>query len=62
MNASPREVVIPSSMEFFTPLVPLLLEKNPRLAQDVINCLNVIDRSRNLLWRQVFGERGTYGQ
>lgn len=50
------EVVIPSSMEFFTPLVPRLLEKNPRLAQDVINCLNVIDRSRNLLWRQVLGD------
>lgn len=62
MDANAREVVIPSSMRFYTALVPHLLARNPRLAQDVIACLNVIDRSRNQLWNQILGPKGTYGQ
>lgn len=55
--------VIPSSMVFYTPLPALLVAKNPRLAQDVINALNRIDRDgRNYYFRQVIGdERVAYG-
>lgn len=51
------EVVIPSSMQFYTPLVPRLVRLNPSLAQQVVNALNYIDRDRrNYLFRQVLGD------
>lgn len=49
-------VVVPSSMRFYTPLVPTLMAKNPDLAKQVIHLLNQVDRSRNTLFRQVIGD------
>lgn len=58
MNA----VVIPSSMKFYTPLVPRLIERNPPLAQQVINVLNYVDRDRrNYLFQQVLGSLASTG-
>jgi len=37
-------------------LLPILIEKNPSLAQDVVNALNRLDRNRNYLFRQVLGD------
>ena len=48
--------VIPSSMVFYTPLVPSLVERNPMLAQMIINALNVIDRDRRTLFKQALGD------
>lgn len=49
-------VVVPSSLRMHTELLPRLIEKNPPLAQDVVNALNRLDRSRNRLFRQVLGD------
>lgn len=56
MTKSMPPLVVPTSLKFHTDLVPRLADTNPSLAQDVINALNVIDRSRNKLFRQVLGE------
>lgn len=56
MLADDLPVVVPSGMRFYTPLPELLIQKNPSLARDVIRMLNVIDRSRNLLYRQTIGD------
>lgn len=56
MRPDDLPVVIPSGMRFYTPLPGLLVEKNPSLARDVIRALNIIDRSRNRLYRQVIGD------
>lgn len=50
-------------MVFYTPLMSRLAEKNPSLAQDVVNALNRIDRDgRNYFFRQVIGdEKVHYG-
>lgn len=51
------DLVVPSSMVFYTPLVPRLAARNPELAQQIVNALNQIDRlGRNRLYRQVVGE------
>jgi hypothetical protein len=50
-------VVVPSSMRMYTPLVPNLIEKNPCLAADVLRVLNMVDRSRNLHYRRVLGDK-----
>ena len=51
------DLVIPSSMVFYTGLVQRLAPKNPDLAQDIVNALNQVDRAgRNRLYRQVIGE------
>ena len=49
-------VVVPSSLKMHTGLLPILIEKNPSLAQDVVNALNRFDRKRNYLFRQVLGD------
>jgi hypothetical protein len=49
-------VVIPSGMEIHTPLVPLLIDKNPSLARKVLHSLNRIDRSRRELYQKVLGD------
>lgn len=49
-------VVVPSSLKMHTGLLPILIEKNPSLAQDVVNALNRLDRNRNYLFRQVLGD------
>lgn len=54
-NALP--LVIPSSMVLHTPVVRNIVAKNPRLARDVIAALNGVDRSRNLAFREVMGDR-----
>lgn len=56
MQQSDALVVVPSSMVFYTPLLPRLVERNPPLAQQVVNALNRVDRSRNYLFRQVLGD------
>lgn len=38
-----------------TGLVPLLIERNPSLAQQVVNALNCLDRGRSVLYHQVLG-------
>lgn len=53
------QVVVPSSLRMHTELLPHLIEKNPQLAQDVVNALNRLDRSRNILFRQVLGDLPT---
>ena len=53
---APVPVVVPSSLKMHTELLPILIEKNPGLAQDVVNALNRLDRSRNYLFRQVLGD------
>lgn len=50
-------IVIPSSLRSYTGLLPCLIEKNPDLAQQVVNALNHVDRSRNKLYRQVMGDK-----
>lgn len=50
-------LTVPSSMVFYTPLMDRLAEKNPSLAQEVVNALNRIDRDgRNYFFRQVIGD------
>lgn len=53
-------LVIPSSMRFYTPLLPVLIEKNPGLARDAIRAINLVDRSRNILFREVLGDKVAY--
>lgn len=53
-------VTVPSSMRLHTPLVPGLIERNPILAQDVINALNRLDRSRNVLYQSILGYTRKY--
>lgn len=48
-------VVVPSSLKMHTGLVPLLIERNPSLAQQVVNALNCLDRGRSVLYHQVLG-------
>lgn len=48
--------MVPSSLRMHTELLPRLIEKNPPLAQEVVNALNRLDRSRNYLFRQVLGD------
>lgn len=55
MDARPP-VVIPSSMKLHTGPIADLVEKNPSLAQEIVNALNRVDRSRNYLYRQVIGD------
>lgn len=55
MDACPP-VVIPSSMKLHTEPVAALVRLNPPLAQEVVNALNKIDRSRNYFYRQVVGD------
>lgn len=55
--ATPPAIVIPSSLRSYTGLLPRLIEKNPDLAQQVVNALNHVDRSRNKLYRQVMGDK-----
>lgn len=53
-------LAVPSSMKFYTPLVPRLAVLNPDLAQQVINAINYVDRDRrNYLFRQVLGDLAT---
>lgn len=49
-------VVVPSGMKFHTDLPGRLVALNPDLARDVIHMLNIIDRSRNTLFRQTLGD------
>lgn len=50
-------LVIPSSMVLHTPVVRTIVARNPRLARMVISVLNEVDRSRNLDYRTVMGDR-----
>ena len=50
-------LVIPSSMVLHTPAIRHLVSRNPALARDVIRVLNQVDRSRNLAFRDVMGDR-----
>ena len=52
---TPTALVVPSSVKFYTDLVPHLAARNPSLAQDVIRALNAIDRGRNRLYQSVMG-------
>lgn len=53
----PAPVVIPSSMVLHTSVVRNIVKRNPRLALAVISVLNEVDRSRNLDYRTVMGDR-----
>lgn len=53
-------VVVPSSMRMHTQLLPHLIERNPSLAQEVINALNRLDRSRNVLYQSILGHVRKY--
>lgn len=53
-------VVVPSSMRMHTDLVPHLIERNPGLAQEVINALNRLDRSRSMLYQSILGYARKY--
>ena len=56
MRPEDLPVVIPSGMRFYTDLPGRLVACNPPLAREVIRAINIVDRSRNTLYRQVIGD------
>lgn len=50
-------LVVPSSMVLHTDAIKNVVAKNPRLARDVISALNLVDRQRNIDFRDIMGDR-----